>query len=188
MSFLTSQLVCSTQVVANAIRSISHLAYFVYHPKHVSEEDNASAPLEVYITLLRELSVKIEFALDDAAGETVGELVQTWKQRNGAKKHAWGSCTTLGVLLSFTDLHPHIDDSLIEAALSSMFRCLQLSNVLHEKIAAAAINSLVGLPVPLWQHLSSCRCDSIGRGLAACFGFLHEVSMRGFVKLCSLFG
>jgi len=160
------------KVVANAIRSISHIAYFVYCPEYFSEIENSTlAALHVYRSLLSDLSEIIKFALEDAAGEIPREL--TWKQRNGAKKHAWGSCTTLGMLLSFSNLLPYIDDSLAESALSSLFRCIQLSNVINEKIVAAAIKALEKLPITLWHHLS-CKCDSIGRGLATCFGFLQE--------------
>ncbi|KAL7537769.1 hypothetical protein ACHAXR_008053 [Thalassiosira sp. AJA248-18] len=153
------------KVVANAIRTISHMAYFVF--------DDTSATLDVYRSLLSDLSAKIKLALDDATGETCKEL--TWKQRNGAKKHAWGSCTTIGTLLSFSNMLPYMEDSHVEPALSSLFRCIQISNVISEKIVAAAIKALASLPATLWHHLSG-KCDSIGCGLATCFGFLHEVS------------
>lgn len=131
--------------------------------------------------MLSRLSAKINFALDDAVGKSPSGL--TWKKRNGAKKHAWGSCTTLGTLLSFSNLFPYLDVSLMESALSSLFRCIQLSDAVNEKITsaanekiiAAAISALAGLPMELWEHLS-CKCDSIGRGLATCVGFLSEVS------------
>lgn len=160
------------KVVANAIRSINHISYFVYHPEYLSEiEDKSSAALDVYCSLLSDLSSKIKFALEDAAGEIPMEL--TWKQRNGAKKHAWGSCTTLGMLLSFSNILPFIDVTLNESSLSSLFRCIQLSNIINEKIVAAAIKALVNLPITMWHHLS-CKCDSVGRGLATCFDFLYE--------------
>ncbi|KAL9191253.1 hypothetical protein ACHAXT_000959 [Thalassiosira profunda] len=155
------------KVAANAIRSISHVAYFVYHP----DLDIDSDAQDVYTSLLSALSDKVHFALDDAVGKSPREL--TWKQRNGAKKHAWGSCTTLGMLLGCTKMYPGFDGAVAESVMSSLFRCIELSSVINEKIAAAATNALVGLPIALWQHLSS-RCNSIGRGLATCFGFLGE--------------
>ena len=167
---LYRKLILSIQVGANAIRTISHVAYFVYHP---DIHDMTSGAQDVYQSLLSELAAKIQFALDDAVGETHGEL--TWKQRNGAKKHAWGSCATLGMLLSCTNMHQCVDATLFENVMSCLFRCVQLSNAINEKIAAASTNALLGLPTTLWQRLSS-NCNSIGRGLATCFGFLHEVS------------
>ena len=68
------------------------------------------------------------------------------------------------------------DAALFESVLSALFGCIQLANAINEKITAAAINALADLPITLWQHLSG-RCDSIGRGLATCFGYLHEVSV-----------
>ena len=163
------------QVVANAIRSISHTAYFVYSPEYFSNTENDTIVIHTCSTLLSKLSSKVNFALDDASGETPSGL--TWKQRNGAKKQSWGSCTTIGTLLSFNNVLPLLDDSLLVSTLSSLFRCIQLSNIINEKISAAAVNALSGLPIELWQHLS-CKCDSIGCGLATCFCFLDEAQQR----------
>ena len=136
---------------------------------------NDTVAIDTYSTLLSKLSSKVNFALDDALGETPSGL--TWKQRNGAKKQSWGSCTTIGTLLSFNYVLPLLEDSLLESTLSSLFRCIQLSNIINEKISAAAVDALSGLPIELWQHLS-CKCDSIGCGLATCFCFLDEAQQR----------
>jgi len=125
--------------------------------------------------LISQLLSKVNVTLIDAVGETPTQL--TWKQRNGAKKQSWGACTTLGTLLSFQNLLPVLDDSLFESVLSCLCRCIQLSNIINEKITAAAVNSLSGLPSELWIHLS-CKCDSIGRVLATCFGFLNDDSQQ----------
>lgn len=163
------------QVVANAIRSISHVSYFVYHPKFSKdiEKSDSSSSIDVFKNLVTKLAAKINFALDDAVGDSPRGL--TWKQRNGAKKQSWGSCATLGTMLSFSNILPHLDYALLESSLSSLFRCIQLSNLINDKISAAAINALLGLPIALWEYLS-CECDCIGRGLATFFGYLEEVS------------
>ena len=129
--------------------------------------------------MISQLLTKVNVALIDAVGETPTQL--TWKQRNGAKKQSWGACTTLGTLLSFKNLLPVLDNSLLESVLSCLFRCVQLSNIINEKITAAAVNSLSGLPSELWIHLS-CKCDSIGRGLATCFVFLNDNSQQRNTK------
>ncbi|KAL3777946.1 hypothetical protein ACHAW5_008349 [Stephanodiscus triporus] len=161
------------KVVANAIRSISHVSYFVYHPqcsKDIETSDSSSV-IDVFKNLVTKLIAKINFALDDAVGDSPRGL--TWKQRNGAKKQSWGSCATLGTMLSFSNILPHLDYTLLESALSSLFRCIQLSNLINDKISAAAINALLGLPIALWEYLS-CECDCIGRGLATFFGYIEE--------------
>jgi hypothetical protein len=164
------------QVAANAIRSISHTSYFIYHPKYYPNLENSDSTLSIdlFRSLVAKLSAKINFALDDAIGESPRGL--TWKQRTWAKKQSWGSCVTLGTMLHFSNILPNIDYSLLESALSSLFRCIQLSNFINEKILAAAINALLGLPSSLWDYLS-CQSDCIGRGLATYFGYLDEVSL-----------
>jgi hypothetical protein len=161
------------KVVANAIRTISHTAYFVYEPKFslANESHDTLLSIEMFRSLVAKLSAKVSFALDDAVGESPKGL--TWKQRKGATKQSWGSCTTLGVLLSFTNILPHIDYTLLDSAMSGLFRCLQLSNLVNEKIFAAAVKALLGMPVALWQFLS-CKCDCIGLGLATLYGHLDE--------------
>jgi hypothetical protein len=161
------------QVAANAIRSISHTSYFIYHPKYYSylEKSDPTSSIDLFRSLVVKLSAKINFALDDAIGESPRGL--TWKQRNGAKKQSWGSCVTLGTMLCFSNILPSLDCLLLESALSSLFRCIQLSNFINEKIVAAAINALLGLPVALWDYLS-CKSDCIGRGLATYFGYLNK--------------
>jgi hypothetical protein len=76
-------------------------------------------------------------------------------------------------MLCFSDVLPSLDYLLLEPALSSLFRCIQLSNSINEKILAAAISALLGLPIALWDYLS-CKSDCIGRGLATYFGYLDE--------------
>ncbi|KAL3815779.1 hypothetical protein ACHAXA_001673 [Cyclostephanos tholiformis] len=165
------------KVAANAIRSISHTSYFIYHPKYYPNLENSDSTLSIdlFRSLVAKLSAKINFALDDAIGESPRGL--TWKQRTWAKKQSWGSCVTLGTMLHFSNILPNIDYSLLESALSSLFRCIQLSNFINEKILAAAINALLGLPSSLWDYLS-CQSDCIGRGLATYFGYLDENNVK----------
>ena len=161
------------KVVANAIRTISHAAYFVYDPKfHLASDTHGTLlSIDMFGSLVTKLSAKVSFALDDAVSDSPKGL--TWKQRKGATKQSWGSCTTLGVLLSFTNILPHLDETLLGSAVCGLFRCVQLSNLVNEKISAAAIKVLLGMPVELWQFLS-CKCDCIGLGLATLYGHLDK--------------
>lgn len=161
------------KVVANAIRTISHAAYFVYDPKfHLASDTHGTLlSIDMFRSLVTKLSAKVSFALDDAVSDSPKGL--TWKQRKGATKQSWGSCTTLGVLLSFTNILPHLDETLLGSAVCGLFRCVQLSNLVNEKISAAAIKVLLGMPVELWQFLS-CKCDCIGLGLATLYGHLDK--------------
>jgi len=160
------------KVVGNAIRTIGHIAYFVYSPMYLSSVlgENAGIP-NVFSLLLSKLSSKVELALCDAIGESSRDF--SWKQRNSAKKHAWGACMSIGTLLSFSNMTKLIQYSVIETTLNQLFRCIQLHNIVHEKISASSAASLLKLPCSLWLHCSS-NCGAIGRGLATCFGFINQ--------------
>ncbi len=161
------------KVVGNAIRTIGHVSYFIYTPEFLSIEGGSSVSddLKLYCSLLSNLTGKIHDVLCDASGETSREL--TWKQRNSVKKHAWGSATTIGMLLDHSHLLSHFDDSLVECALLQLFRCIQLHAFINEKIVAAAVNALSVLPASLWQYLSTKQRNVIACGLATFFNFLE---------------
>lgn len=165
------------QVVANAVRTISHASYFVYSQESLID----SAAMATCKDLLAKLSAKVNFSLDDAVGGAPKGL--SWKRRNGAKKQTRGSCTTLGVLLNYSILIQNVDVEILEVSLSCLFRCI-LSCHVDEKIVGAAITSLLGLPNSLWQRIS-CNCDSVGRGLATIFGYLERV--RLLYSICCAF-
>lgn len=147
----------------------------MYSPIYLSSllDENAGSP-NVFSLLLSKLSSKVELALCDALGESSRDF--SWKQRNSAKKHAWGACMSIGTLLSFSNMTQLIQYSVIETTLNQLFRCILLHNVVHEKISASSAASLLKLPYSLWLHCSS-NCGAIGRGLATCFGFLNQVSV-----------
>jgi hypothetical protein len=158
------------QVVANAVRTVSHASYFVYSQESLID----SAAMATCKDLLAKLSLKVNFSLDDAVGGAPKGL--TWKRRHGAKKQTRGSCTTLGVLLNYSILIQNVDVEILKVSLSCLFRCILLSCHVDEKIVGAAVTSLLGLPNSLWQRIS-CNCDSVGRGLATIFGYLERVRL-----------
>eukprot|EP00985_Skeletonema_marinoi_P015830 scaffold8277_cov153-Skeletonema_marinoi.AAC.6 len=161
------------KVVGNAIRTIGHVSYFVYTPEFLSNEGGSvSDDLKLYGSLLSNLTGKVHGVLCDATGETSREL--TWKQRNSAKKHAWGAATTIGMLLGHSHLLSHFDDSLVESALLQLFRCIQLHAFINEKVFAAAVNALTALPASLWQYISTTNSNVTACGLATFFNFLES--------------
>lgn len=173
------------KVVVNAIRTIGHVSYFVYTPEFLSNEgERVSDLLKLYCSLLSNLTLKIQVVLCYATGEAPREL--TWKQRNSAKKQAWGAATTIGMLLGHTHLLSHFDDSLVESALLQLFRCIQLYDFINEKIVAAAANALSTLPCSLWQYLSEMNCNSIAFGLATFVNFLDSNPSAQTTKPVSL--
>jgi hypothetical protein len=166
---------CVFQVVVNAIRAIGHLSYFIYSSKFFTmSEPCISTKLNLYKNSLSSLTLKVKRALDDAT-EGLSSCL-TWSQRNNAKKQAWGSCSTIGILLTYSPVLPSRDAIDIDIVLIEQFRCLQLSNAIHDKIAAAAAHSLANLPYSFWLSLPE-DCDSIGRGIACCLHHLGQVNV-----------
>jgi hypothetical protein len=150
---------------------VGQLSYFIYSSDFYTPEP--STTLDLYHNVLSNLTQKVKCGTDLVV-EGMSTDVSS-NQRNTAKKHAWGSCSTIRMLLGYRELWQHHDAKLIQYVLFEQFRCLQLSNELHDKIVAAAITSLVSLPVSFWQLLPK-ECDSIGRGLASCFCHFSNVS------------
>lgn len=121
---------------------------------------------------LANLIHRVQCAIDHA---TEGSSINlSSSQRNIAKKHAWGSCSTIGMLLGYSQAM-QCDDGIINCALLEQFRCVQLSHTIHEKIVAAAVHSLVSLPDSFWHSLPD-SCESIGHGLASSLCYLFKVS------------
>lgn len=162
------------KVVTNAIRAVGHLSHFVYSLDFFSTTESCeSTKINLYKDALSTLTIKVKRALDDAIEGPFTHL--TWNQRNNAKKHAWGSCSTIGMLLTFSHVLQYFGNVFIDSVLLEQFRCIHLSNAIHDKIAAAAVHSLMKLPISFWQMLPD-NCDSIGRGLLYCFCYLCNVS------------
>lgn len=162
------------QVIIGAIRAIGHLSYFIYFPDFFTMSESCpTTKLNLYKSTLTNLTLKVKRAIDDA---TEGSTVSlNWNQRNNIKKHAWGSCNTIGMLLVYSSELKYSNDVFIGSILSEQFRCVQFSNRIHDKIAAASVNSLVKLPNIFWQSLSD-ENDTIGRGIATCLCYLDSVS------------
>ena len=128
----------------------------------------------MYAATMSKLTLKVKRALDDAVEASTNSCL-TWSQRSYLKKHAWGSCSTIGMLLAYSNWIQYYEDACFESTLLEQFRCIQLSNAIHGKIAAAAVHSMSNLPCSFWQQMpDNCRC--IGRGLASCFCYLNNVS------------
>ena len=161
------------QVVVNAIRAAGQLSYFIYSPNVVAESKQCIATKSnLYKSSLSYLTLKVKRAIDDANKSSTAPL--TWNQRNNIKKHAWGSCSAIGMLLAYSHMTCR-DHILIESVLFEQFRCIQLSSTIHDKIVATAAHSLVNLPDAFWQQLSE-NCESISHGIISCFCYLYHVS------------
>lgn len=97
----------------------------------------------------------------------------SWKQRSFAKKHAWGACHTLGILLHNATSGNESNRKLFILPISQMIHCIQISERLNEKVTAAAAAALKQIPMDIWTEFSG-MTTIISDGLVACLVVVYE--------------
>ena len=92
---------------------------------------------------------------------------RSWKQRSFAKKHAWGSCSSLSSLLGCSAALQEVSHKGIRLALLQLIRCVEMMKDVNEKIAMTAISTLSCVPEETWRYYS--KSESIlGGCISAC--------------------
>jgi len=155
------------KVVGNAIRTSGHLLSLL---RSSGDEGSIQMSDALYRCTVVTLTQKLNLALDIAEGKATN---MSWKQRSIAKKHSWGSCHTLGVLLPCASSEEEPNRKLFLAAISQMIRCIQLARSLSEKVTAAAAAALKQTPMDMWREFSGAT-TIIADGLVACLILVYE--------------
>jgi hypothetical protein len=155
------------KVVGNAIRTSGHLLSLL---RSSGDEGSIHMSDALYRCTVVTLTQKLNLALDIAEGKATN---MSWKQRSIAKKHSWGSCHTLGVLLPCASSEKEPNRKLFLAAISQMIRCIQLARSLSEKVTAAAAAALKQTPMDMWREFSGAT-TIIADGLVACLILVYE--------------
>lgn len=155
------------KVVGNAIRTSGHLLSLL---RSSGDEGSIHMSDALYRCTVVTLTQKLNLALDIAEGKATN---MSWKQRSIAKKHSWGSCHTLGVLLPCASSEKEPNRKLFLAAISQMIRCIQLARTLSEKVTAAAAAALKQTPMDMWREFSGVT-TTIADGLVACLIVVYE--------------
>jgi len=155
------------KVVGNAIRTSGHILTLL---RSSGDEGNRLMSDALYRGTIVTLTQKLNLALDIAEGKATN---MSWKQRSFAKKHSWGSCHTLGVLLPCASSEKEPNRKLFLSAISQMIHCIQLAYSLSEKVTAAAAAALKQTPMGMWKEFSGVT-TIIADGLVACLVVVYE--------------
>ena len=84
-------------MVGNAVRTIGHLSYLIFRSPYENSLLSTENGTILYQRVVSRLKIKITWALKDAEGSAPK---MSWKQRSSAKKHAWGVCHSLALILN----------------------------------------------------------------------------------------
>ena len=156
------------KVVGNAIRTQRHLLNLL---QSIDESNHIILmPGDLYSDTIIILTKKLNLALDIAEGKAIN---MSWKQRSFAKKHAWGACHTLGILLHNATSGNESNRKLFILPISQMIHCIQISERLNEKVTAAAAAALKQIPMDIWTEFSG-MTTIISDGLVACLVVVYE--------------
>jgi hypothetical protein len=125
-----------------------------------------------------ELAKKIKQAIADVLDSSE---TRSWKQRSGAKKHAWGACQALRhILLSSAATEPVNSDG-IHLATDSLISCVFHAEKINEKIVNGAVGTLKDIPQSIWRLVSG--KGLLGKCLAACIEKLQSFLLPDPTKI-----
>ncbi|KAG7342230.1 heat repeat-containing protein [Nitzschia inconspicua] len=139
------------KVVGNAIRCVGHAGFVVLKQKSSSAFGLARQILE---RLTEKLSHSLSASLNKEAN-----VVLTWKQRSTAKKHGWGACYSLGMILAAIPHDCSDDENSIIVGCAHAFQtlslCLQHHTCLNLKFVLAAMDAICKISPTAMVLLSS---------------------------------
>jgi hypothetical protein len=129
--------------------------------------------------VVESLSGKVTNALVAAS---TGKNTLSWKERSISKKHGWGACNSLGLLLQSNEAQEGTNAEACLAALQVLVECVEQFWSSNEKIAIGAMSALGALEPTVLSEVVG-RSGLIGNALAICTVHLYEVchSSRGVV-------
>jgi Interferon-related developmental regulator (IFRD) len=153
------------KVSGNAIRCIGHLCMITFREPYVSilEKEKLS---EKFRTITRKVTEKICHGIGGACFSGL-----TWKERSCLKKHAWGSCHTLGLILDCDLSLENLVDS--REACIMLTSCLQKYKSISEKIVISAITALERINLSRLEIISR-RSGLIGSIVVTCLTMILE--------------
>ena len=167
-----------SKVVGNAIRTVGHLFHAISLSSLESQELEQLQTLCIDVTV--NLAARINVALVDMDNNNLN--TRSWKQRNFAKKHAWGSCNSLASLLLFCNAFGS-DKCQVSCAVAliSVIDCIKQADVLNEKIACCALSTLLLMNKEIWQW-NCLHKPVLGLCLANClYQYYQQVRLNSYI-------
>lgn len=133
--------------------------------------------VHLYGDFATELAKKIMQAIFDVLDSSES---RTWKQRSGAKKHAWGACQTLRHIFSASAATNPANADGIHHAMDSLISCVFHCEKLNEKIVNGALNTLKHTEPSIWRLVSG--KGLIGKCLVGCIEKLQSIQIPDPMK------
>lgn len=161
------------KVIGNAIRTLGHLSYLAFHEPYVSHLSRSDSAVRFQMVVAK-LTEKLRHAMGGNASSKL-----TWKERSSAKKHGWGSCHSLGLLLGCDVAIQNLDES--REACAALINCIKQHTALSEKIVLAANAALKRLEPTHLESLSR-RTGLVGLALSCCLELMVDRSVNSRVK------
>jgi hypothetical protein len=151
------------KVCGNAIRSIGHVGTLLFCVDIITfEPDQQKVVREHYQDVIQKLSGKLQDSLVSISNQKSN---LTWKQRSAAKKHGWGTCNSLGLLLKSRFILDAENRDVSLLATSLLTECMQYYTSINEKVFLAALNSLIGIDCSALSEVSL-ESSMVGRALS----------------------
>lgn len=126
------------KVTGNTIRTIGHVSYLAFQvPASATAIVDAWDKATAYKKVLEWLRSKVNAALPQQK-ESPTVTVLSWKQRSAAKKHGWGACHSLALVLNCDQALSDTNISHSRNALKALLQCIILIDSINKKVAAAA--------------------------------------------------
>lgn len=136
------------KVAGNAIRTVGHVAHLAFHEPYVSYL-TASNKNQTFRACAVKLTEKLRHGISGSDSSGL-----TWNQRSSAKKHGWGSCHSLGLVLECDVSIKNLDES--RAGCAALKACLEQHAGLTDKTVVAALAAL--------QRLETHHLETFSRG------------------------
>lgn len=158
------------KLCGNAIRTIGHLVSLSFHsPYKASGALNGWGASLFYRNVLRYLGHKVLSAL---SSESCSQL--TWKQRSVAKKHGWGACNGLALVLDCDEATTNENLICAHGSLQALVQCIEHFPHLNEKVSLSASIAFRKISGSRLSQISS-GSGLVGKALALCILQLHQV-------------
>lgn len=158
------------KLCGNAIRTIGHLVSLGFHsPYKASGALNGWAASSFYRNVLRSLGDKVLSAL---SSKSCSQL--TWKQRSAAKKHGWGACNSLALVLDCDEAATNENLTYAQGSLQTLVQCIEHFRHLNEKVSLSASIAVRKISGSRLSQISS-GSGLVGTALASCILQLHQV-------------
>lgn len=162
------------KVVGNAIRTVGHVCYLAFHEPYASHLGSSQTG-KSFQAVVAMLSEKLRHVM---GGSTSSGL--TWKERSSAKKHGWGSCHSLGLVLDCAIAIYNQDAS--RAACAVLSNCINHKPALSDKIVIAAIAALKQIEPSRFEVLSH-RNGLIGLVISSCIELMVDPNVNSRIRI-----